>query len=62
MTELRVILALLARSFDFAPAYEEWDRLHSSRVGTYGGERAYQIEEGAAHPVDKYPRRVVERV
>ena len=62
MTELRVILALLVRSFDFAPAYEEWDRLHSSRGGTYRGERAYQIEEGAAHPVDKYPCRVVERM
>ena len=61
MTELRVILTLLVRRFDFAPAYDEWDRLHSRKGARYRGERAYQIEEGAAHPVDKYPCRVSER-
>ena len=59
MTELRVILACIIRQFDFAPAYDEWDRLHPSKgLRTYRGERAYQIEEGAAHPVNHYPCRV----
>ncbi|KAL8631386.1 hypothetical protein Q9189_002896 [Teloschistes chrysophthalmus] len=62
MTELKVILACLVRQFDFSPAYEEFDSLnHQTRrakVTTYRGERAYQIEEGAAHPADHYPRRV----
>ena len=64
MTELRVILALLVRQFDFSPAYEEWDDLHplgGKVMRTYKGDRAYQIEEGAAHPVDHYPCRVRSR-
>lgn len=59
MTELRVVLVCIVRQFDFKPAYDEWDRLHPSKdLQTYRGERAYQIEEGAAHPVDHYPCRV----
>ena len=61
MTELRVILASIVRDFDFKPAYDEWDKLHSGEgkgVKTYRGERVYQIEEGAAHPVEHYPCRV----
>lgn len=62
MTELSVVLAMIAREFDFQPAYDEWDHLHPRRgPKTYEGERAYQIEEGAAHPVDKYPCRVALR-
>lgn len=59
MIELSVVLAMVARQFDLQPAYEEWDRLHPRKgLMTYRGERAYQVEEGAAHPVDKYPCRV----
>jgi cytochrome P450 len=59
MTELRIILACVVREFDFKPAYDEWDRLHPRRgIKTYKGERAYQVEEGAAHPVNHYPCRV----
>jgi cytochrome P450 len=59
MTELRIILACIVREFDFKPAYDEWDRLHPRRgIKTYKGERAYQVEEGAAHPVNHYPCRV----
>ena len=59
MTELRVILTCIVRQFDFKPAYEEWDKLHPSMgLRTYRGERVYQIEEGAAHPVEHYPCRV----
>ncbi|KAL9127707.1 MAG: hypothetical protein Q9217_003458 [Psora testacea] len=64
IAELKVVLACLVRQFDFAPAYEEFDRLNplKTRGGMelrmYRGERAYQIEEGAAHPADHYPCRV----
>ena len=59
MTELRITLAMIAREFDFKPGYEEWDRLYPRKgVQTYRGERAYQIEEAAAHPADNYPCRV----
>ena len=64
MTELKVILALLVRQFDFSPAYQEWDDLHplgGKGMRAYRGDRAYQIEEGAAHPVDHYPCRVRHR-
>lgn len=62
MMELKIILAILARMIDVSDAYEEWDRLNP-RVGkevkrTYRGERAYQMEEAAAHPVEHYPCRV----
>ena len=62
MTELRVIMACIVRQFDFQPAYDEWDRLHP-RPGLriYRGERVYQTEEGAAHPVEHYPCRVAMR-
>ncbi|KAL9594371.1 MAG: hypothetical protein Q9219_007065 [cf. Caloplaca sp. 3 TL-2023] len=65
MNEMKVIVACLAREFDFQPAYEEFDRGKGGKVGggvrTYRGERAYQVEEGAAHPADHYPCRVTVR-
>ena len=62
MMELRVVLVIITREFDFQPSYAEWDQLHPGKgLKTYRGERAYQIEEGAAHPVDKYPCRVILR-
>ncbi|KAI4163185.1 MAG: hypothetical protein LQ342_003118 [Letrouitia transgressa] len=59
MVQLSVLLAIVAREFDFRNCYEEWDSLNP-RKGTkrYRGERAYQIENGAAHPADGYPCRV----
>ena len=61
-TELKIILACLVREFDFRPAYDEWDRLHPGKgIKTYRGERAYQMEEAAAHPVEHYPCRVFMR-
>lgn len=56
IAEPRVVLALIAREFDFIPAYMEWDESHP-RKGLWG-ERVYQIEEGAAHPANHYPCRV----
>lgn len=63
MTVLKIILACLVREFDFRPAYDEWDRLHPGRGGgrVYRGDRAYQMEEAAAHPVEHYPCRVLLR-
>lgn len=59
MTELRITLALIIREFDFKPSYEEWDQLHPRHgMLTYRGERAFQIEEAAAHPANHYPCRV----
>jgi cytochrome P450 len=61
LVELRIVLACLARSFGVTPAYEEWDRLRGRSAGTLklvNGERAYQVERGAAHPVEGYPCRV----
>ncbi|KAF7951336.1 hypothetical protein EAE96_006652 [Botrytis aclada] len=59
MTELRVLLACTVREFLFEDAYEEWDRSHKKKgPQTHRGERAYQIEEAAAHPSAHYPCRV----
>jgi cytochrome P450 len=59
LIEFRVILACLVREFDIAPAYDELDeRLPRKGLKLLRGERAYQIEKGAAHPVDGYPCRV----
>lgn len=59
MLEVKAILAMTVREFDVKPAYEEWDRLHpSKKLKTAQGERAYQIDEGAAHPADHFPCRV----
>jgi cytochrome P450 len=59
MTELRVLLACTVREFDFRDCYDEWDRAHPRKgLQTYRGDRAYQIEEAAAHPSAHYPCRV----
>ena len=62
MVKLRVVLSLILRQFDFQDAYEEADT-HSKRgLKTYRGERAYQIDSGAAHPADFFPCKVSIRV
>ena len=62
MVELSVVLVMVVREFEFKNCYAEFDRLKSGATrSTYRGERAYQIEEGAAHPVDGYPCRVFMR-
>lgn len=56
LIELRVILASLVREFDIVPAYDEWDQRHPTKgVKLLRGNRAYQVEQGAAHPVNGYP-------
>ena len=59
MMELRVVLALCVREFELRDAYAEWDRQNGVKGRReYRGERAYQMEEAAAHPVEHYPCRV----
>ena len=61
VTELKVVMAVVLSRFDFADAYEEYDRANKMKGGgkrAYRGERAYQVEEGAAHPVNGYPCKV----
>lgn len=59
LVELRVILAFLVRAFEVKPAYDEWDAKHPTKGNKlYCGERAFQVEAGAAHPVHGYPCRI----
>lgn len=59
LVELRVILACLIRDFDASPAYDEWDAQNPRKgIKLYRGERVYQVEQGAAHPVHGYPCRI----
>ncbi|KAH8602492.1 cytochrome P450 [Bisporella sp. PMI_857] len=56
-----IILALTVREFDVRDAYGEFDRLHvakGDRIKRVEGERVYQIEQGGAHPADRFPCRV----
>ena len=62
MTELCVVLACLIRQIEVKPAYDEWDVLHPRKgLKTYRGERVYQMEEAAAHPIEHYPCHVLLR-
>lgn len=61
MAEIKIMLAMAVRDFDFGPAYDEWDALHPPRhINTALGSRAYQVEGGGggAHAVNRYPCRV----
>jgi hypothetical protein len=59
LIELRVILACLVREFDIVPAYDELDEQQPRKeVKLLRGERAYQVEKRAAHPVNEYPCRI----
>ena len=64
MLEMKIIMALMLRSFDTRAAYGELD----VRKGVKGfvrttpdGERAYQVRIATAKPVDGMPVRVVRR-
>ena len=55
--EMKVVLALLLRRFDFRIAYDEWDRTHIKKGPRHvAGERAYQAINGG--PSDGMPCRV----
>ena len=57
--DVRTLLVMTVREFDFKDAYEEWDRLHPGKgIRQVDGERAYQVQIGGAHPTDGFPCRV----
>ncbi len=59
MLEMKTVLVMVARTFDFKPAYEELDRERGGVVKTVHGQRAYQV--GMMQPQGDLPCRV-ERV
>ncbi|KAL8721386.1 MAG: hypothetical protein Q9225_001933 [Loekoesia sp. 1 TL-2023] len=61
MIEMKIILILTARRFNFKLAYEEMDSVRKTRrIDTVYGERGYQIER--AQPSDDLPCRVSESI
>ena len=67
MIEMKVILAMTLRSFDFKAAFNELDKLKNDGSGypsdTSGiqeqfGDEAYQIQLGAAKPREGMPCRI----
>ena len=59
MLETKLIMAMSVRTFDVRADFETWDRLHPKKgPRTANGERAYQMLQGSAKPVDGFPCRV----
>ena len=67
MIEIKVIMALMLRSFDIKIAYKELDAKDAKdglKMGlrtTPDGERAYQVRIVTGKPVDGMPVRVIKR-
>ena len=59
MMELKLVMAFLAREFDFQEQYTEIDRDRKiEEIKTYRNERAYLMERGSAHPADLMPCKI----
>lgn len=67
LLEVKVILAMTIRTFDFEAKYDELDKLRGDESGypsevegvqQYYGEEAYQIQLGAAKPREGMPCRI----
>ncbi|KAF7886789.1 uncharacterized protein EAF02_003436 [Botrytis sinoallii] len=59
MTEIKLMLALTIRDFDFKDAYEEYDEMKGNPEGlNVNGQRAYMMLRGGGHPADHYPCKV----
>ncbi|KAB5542700.1 cytochrome P450 [Coniochaeta sp. 2T2.1] len=60
VTEVKSVLACTAREFDVADAYGEVDEGvgRKTNLDGVGGERAFMVEGGAAHPNGGFPARV----
>lgn len=56
MLEMKAALALVSRSYDFTPAYEELDKKAGRKQVTLHGERAYQVD--ILQPRGNLPMRV----
>ena len=62
MIEVKIIMALMLRSFDTKVAYEELDARAAKKIRTTpDGERAYQILVATSKPADGMPTRVTKR-
>lgn len=69
MIEIKAVVILVARNFDFTPAYDEW-QTKTKAIGLgilvpggepkhVNGDRVYQTTGGGgSHPADGYPCRV----
>ena len=56
LIEIKLILVLTMREFRIESAYEELDMSNPPKgLKTLNGDRAYQIQLGAAHPPDGFP-------
>lgn len=68
MLEIRIILALTARRFDFQERYDEWYSTTKSKpkgdneLKAVHGEKAYQVFTVTAKPKDGLPVRVFDRL
>ena len=59
LTEIRVMLVLTIREFDFKDDYERFDALNNNSKGwNVNGQRAYMMRRGGGHPADHYPCKV----
>lgn len=60
MMEIRLVVAIMVREFDFQDAYAESDRKKGQKSENLrvNGERAYQIIRGGGHPSENFPCRV----
>jgi len=61
LAEVKTVLVLTVRQFNFKPAYDEWDAKNpGAGIKRFRGERAYQVANGGGgqHPADRYPCRV----
>ncbi|KAF6810525.1 cytochrome p450 71b25 [Colletotrichum musicola] len=61
MKEVRAVLACVVREFDIQDCYAEMDAEDGGPgidLSGLGGQRAFLVESGAAHPTDGYPCRI----
>lgn len=59
LTEIKVMLALTIRDFDFKDNYQEYDAMKGNPGDwNVNGQRAYMARRGGGHPADHYPCKV----
>ena len=60
--EMKTVLVMTVREFDFKACYEEWD-LIKGKTGpkTVDGERAYQVLNGTTRPAEGFPCKLTSR-
>ena len=59
LTEIKLMLALTIREYNFKDCYREYDAMKGNPSGwNVNGHRAYMARRGGGHPADHYPCRV----